>query len=124
MVTFDEYVKDVLKQIVESQLTLSQLKDKPGDLIIINKEWLRIVGLIQALINKIESSQKKSDVYVDLLKRLYYYSENYDFQREIEIMSPLYSEDGDRLKNIRWKILESFNDKKLIEKIKSLIDYL
>ena len=124
MVTFDEYVKDVLKQIIESHLKLSQLNDKPGDLIIINKEWLRIVGLIQALINKIESSQKKTDVYVDLLKRLYYYSENYDFQREIEIMSPLYSEDGDRLKNIRWKILESFNDKKLIEKITSLIDYL
>lgn len=124
MVTFDEYVKDILNQILESHLILSRLKDYPGDLIIINKEWLRIMGLIDALTAKIKSSQKKSDVYVDLLKRLNYYSENYDFKREIEIMSPLYSEDADRLKNIRWKILESLEDKKLIEKIKSLIDYL
>ena len=121
---FDEYVKGVLKKILDSHLILSQLPDKSGDLTIVNKEWLKITGLIQALITKIAIAEKNSDVYVDLLKQFEYYLENYDFRREIEIMFPLYENDIDRIKNIRLKILESFEDKRFIKKITSLIDYL
>ena len=124
MDSFDEYVKGVLKKILDSHLILSQLQDKPGDLTIIKKEWLKIIGLIQALITKITTTEKNSDVYLDLLKRFEYYLENYDFRREVEIMIPLYANDLDRIKNIRLKILESFEDKKFIKKITSLIDYL
>jgi hypothetical protein len=49
-----------------------------------------------------------------------YYLENYDFTREIETMSKLYSNDSNRLKNIRYTILYSLQDKKLMEKIDTL----
>jgi hypothetical protein len=39
-------------------------------------------------------------------------------------MSPLYSDDSDRLKNMRLKIIEAFQDKKLIDKIEELIEKL
>ena len=50
--------------------------------------------------------------------------ETFDFEREIEIMAQLYSEDSDRLKNMRYKILESFQEKKLNEKINDIIRQL
>ena len=124
MVTYDEYVKGLLEQILESHKTLSELKDKPGDLDIIKKEYLKIYGLIQAMINKVESSGKTTDYYVEILKRSNYYLENYDFQREMDIMAPLYSDDSDRLKHLRLKILESFEDKKFVEKINHIKDEL
>ena len=124
MINLDEYVKGILVQILDSHKAISELKDKPGDLEIINKEWLKIIGLLKAMNIKIELAENNSDAYVELLKRSTYYLENYDFKREIEIMSPLYSEDTGRLKNIRLKILESFQDRKLVERIESLIEYL
>ena len=106
MVTYDEYLKGILEQILDSHQVLSELKDKPGDLEVIKREYLKIYGLIQAMINKIESFGKTTDDYVEILKRSNYYLENYDFQREMDIMAPLYSEDSDRLKHLRLKILE------------------
>jgi hypothetical protein len=37
-------------------------------------------------------------------------------------MTALYSEDENRLKNIRLKILESFEDSKLIDKIEYILE--
>ena len=124
MESFDEYVKRILKQILESYQLLSELPDKPGDLDIIKKEWLKTRSLFIVLIKKIENSEKNSDMYVELLKKLEYYIENYDFEREVETMFNLYSEDQHRLRNIRLKILESFEHKKLMEKVGSIIDEL
>jgi len=39
-------------------------------------------------------------------------------------MAPLYSEDSNRLKNMRLKILESLADKKLIDNIEYAIEKL
>ena len=39
-------------------------------------------------------------------------------------MSPLYSEDSARLKNMRLKILEAFEDRRLIDKIKDIMQEL
>jgi len=36
----------------------------------------------------------------------------------------LYSDDSDRLKNLRLKILASFEDKKLIDKIEGILEKL
>lgn len=124
MVTYDEYLKGILEQILDSHQVLSELKDKPGDLEVIKREYLKIYGLIQAMINKIESFGKTTDDYVEILKRSNYYLENYDFQREMDIMAPLYSEDSDRLKHLRLKILESFDDKKFVERINHIKDEL
>ena len=66
------------------------------------------------------SSQIQSDTYVKLLKQVNYFLSNYEFEREIEAMSILYSDDSDRLKNIRLKIIESLEDKKLMENIETI----
>ena len=119
-----DYLKEVLKQILDAHAILEKLSDKPGDLEIINREWLKIFGLFRVIANKLETSSNNSDVFQDLLKRSRYYVENNDFQREIDTMSQLYSSDMDRLKNIRLKILESLNERKLMEKVESIMNEL
>jgi len=121
MVDFAEYVKGILQQIKDSYQILEGLGDKPGDLEIIKIELLKINGWFQVIVKKIESSENRSDTYSQLFKRSKYYLDNYDFGREIDTMSNLYSEDTNRLKNIRYKILEALTDRKLMEKVDSII---
>ena len=124
MVTYDEYVKGILVQILDSYKFLSNLKDKPGDLDKIKVEWLKVSGQLNALVKKLEASKNTSENYAILLRKSRFYLENYDFEREITIMSGLYSDDPDRLRNIRYKIIESLDDKKFVEKIESIIPEL
>lgn len=124
MLTFSGYVKDILKQIKLSHEIFENLEDKPGDLDIMKKEWVKVDSLLNSLIKRIENSENTGDVYQNLVKKCKYYTENYYFHREIEIMSDLYANDPHRLKNIRLKILESFNDKKFMERINETIEKL
>lgn len=117
MDNFDNYIKQILDQILDSFQIIEKLSDTSGDLEILKKEWLKIRGLFLVLKRKIDDANKTNDAFVSLSKGISYYVDNYDFEREIDIMAPLYSEDTNRLKNIRYKIIESLNDKKLIEKI-------
>lgn len=121
MVTYDNYIKDILNQILESHDLLTKLHDKPGDLEIINREWLKINGLLNSLIIRIDSSKMNRDLYQEIKKLSKFYLDNYYFEREIQTMSSLYSEDSDRLKNLRLKILDSYNDRKFIDRIKGII---
>lgn len=120
MTSFDDYLRGILEQILESNQILNDLQDKLGDLDIIKKEISKINGLITVVINKLKASDNSSDDFVSLLSAGKYYLENYDFTREIETMSKLYSNDSNRLKNIRYTILDSLQDKKLMEKIETL----
>lgn len=120
MTSFDDYLRGILEQILESNQILKNLQDKQGDLEIIKKEISKINGLITVVINKLKASDNSSDDFVSLLSAGKYYLENYDFTREIETMSKLYSNDSNRLKNIRYTILDSLQDKKLMEKIETL----
>ena len=120
MTSFDDYLRGILEQILESNQILNDLQDKLGDLEIIKKEISKINGLITVVINKLEASDNSSDDFVSLLSAGKYYLENYDFTREIETMSKLYSNDSNRLKNIRYTILDSLRDKKLMEKIETI----
>ncbi len=120
MTSFDDYLRGILEQILESNQILKNLQDKLGDLEIIKKEISKINGLITVVINKLTASDNSSDDFVSLLSAGKYYLENYDFTREIETMSKLYSNDSNRLKNIRYTILDSLQDKKLMEKIETL----
>jgi len=120
MTSFDDYLRGILEQILESNQILNDLQDKLGDLDIIKKEISKINGLITVVINKLKASDNSSDEFVSLLSAGEYYLENYDFTREIETMSKLYSNDSNRLKNIRYTILDSLQDKKLMEKIETL----
>ena len=124
MVDFDNYLKGLLNQIFESYQLLTNLEDKTGDLEIIKKELAKIKGLLQVIINKLNSIDNNSNDCVELLSASDSYVKNYDFFREIETMSKLYSEDPHRLQNLRQTIIDSFNDGKLIEKIESLMEKL
>jgi len=124
MTNFDNYLKGLLKQIVESYQLLTKLDDKSGDLEIIKKELAKINGLLHVIINKLNTIDNTSNDYVGLASAADSYIKNYDFFREIETMSKLYSDDPNRLQNLRQTILDSFNDKKLIEMIESLIEKL
>ena len=53
-----------------------------------------------------------------------YYTETYDFSREINLLSQIYYNDPLRLKNLRLLIIESLNDKKLIEKFQEIFNRL
>jgi len=124
MVTYYEYLKSVLKKIITSHDTLAHLEDKPGDLVIIKKEILKINGFFQVLVKKIDTEKLASTDLLDLKSKFEYYLENYSFEKEIETMASLYSDDSNRLKNMRLKILESLADKKLMDNIEYAIEKL
>jgi len=122
MSDFDNYLKGLLKQILDSYQILYDLKDKPGDLEIIKKELSKINGLITVLLNKLDSSKNYSDDFVVLMSSGKYYLENYYFLDEIETLSKLYSDDSNRLKNLRYTILKALQEKKLIQKIETVAE--
>ena len=123
MVTYYEYLKSILEKIIVAHDTLTKLEDKPGDLLIIKKEILKINGFFQVL-DRIDTEKFQSSDFLDLKLKLEYYLENYSFEKEIETMAPLYSEDSNRLKNMRLKILESLADKKLMDNIEYMVEKL
>ena len=123
MNNFENYLNGLLSQIKDSVKIIEELKDNFGDLEIIKKELAKINGLFQVIVNKLNSLDDSSDRYVELSSAAKFYLENYSFDREIETMSKLYSGDSNRLRNIRRSILDSLQDKKLIEKVQSFIEY-
>ena len=124
MSDFENYLNGLLSQIIDSVKIIEELKDSSGDLEIIKKELAKINGLFQVIVNKLNSIDNSSDKYVQLSSAARSYLDNYSFEREIETMSKLYSNDSHRLKNIRYSILKSLNDKKLIEKVGSIMEKL
>ena len=124
MSNFENYLNGLLSQIKDSIKIIEELKDNSGDLEIIKKELAKINGLFQVIVNKLNSIDNASDRYVELSSAAKFYLENYSFEREIETMSKLYSNDSHRLRNIRYSILKSLTDKKLIEKVDSIMENL
>ena len=78
--------------------------------------------MITVLISKLESSKNYSDDFVVLASSGKYYLENYYFLDEIETLSKLYSNDSNRLKNLRSTILKALQEKKLIQKIETITE--
>jgi hypothetical protein len=122
--TFHEYLKGILQEILDSYQVLTELNDKPDDLQIINREFSKIKGFLQVIKNKLSEKKYQSDNLVTLHKLSSYYIENYDFVREINLLSKTYSSDPNRLKNIRVVIIQSLNDRKLIEKFQTILNKL
>jgi hypothetical protein len=121
LVTIDEYLKEILGQILASYKTLTELNDIPNDLEIIKKELSKINGLLQVMRSKLDGKKYQTDHLVALYKLATYYIDTYDFTREIEILGQVYYKDSDRLKNLRLLIIDSLNDKKLIEKLQTML---
>ena len=117
----DEYLKGILGQILASYKILTELNDGPNDLDVIKKELSKIKGLLQVISSKLGRKKYQSDHLVALYKLSTYYIDTYDFTREIENLAPVYFNDSNRLKNLRLLIIDSLNDKKLIEKLQAIL---
>ena len=124
MVSIDEYLKGILGQILASYKILTELNDEPKDLLIIKKELSKIRGLLLVLSNKLDNKEYQSDHLVSLYKLSTYYTSTYDFTWEIEKLSQIYYNDPNRLKNLRFLIIKSLDDKKLIEKLETILNKL
>jgi hypothetical protein len=124
MVSYNEYLKKILSQILDSYHILVDIQDKPGDLERISKEMLKTNGFIKVVVNNIDEMKIPQSDFKPLQIKFGQYLENYFFEKEIETMAPLYSDDMYRVKNMRLKIIEALEDKKMIEGVEDLIEKL
>ena len=120
----DEYLKGVLRQILDSHKILIELDGSQNDLNIIKKETAKIKGLLQVINNKLDAKKYQSDHLVTLRKLSRYYIDTYDYSREIDYLAQIYGEDPNRIKNLRTLIINSLNDKKMIEKFQDMFNEL
>ena len=124
MIDFNEYLKGILQQILASYKILTELNDNPSDLHTMKQEISKIIGLSLVVKNKLEGKKNQSDSFVTIYKLFSYYIETYDFSREIDILAQIYYKDSNRLKNLRLLIIDSLNDKHLIEKLQKILNGL
>ena len=124
MVDFNEYLKGILQQILVSYKILTELNDDPSDLHVMKQEISKIIGLFLVIKNKLDEKKNQSDSFVTIYKLFSYYVETYDFSREIDVLAQVYYKDSDRLKNLRLLIIDSLNDKQLIEKLRLILNKL
>ncbi len=122
MVTYNEYLKNILKQILDSYNILKEIKDKPEDLDNIKKEMLKINGFLKVVLKKINTNKIVSSNFRIVKSKFQHYLDNYYFEKEIETMAPLYSNDLSRVKNMRLKILEALEDRKMMDDVEELIE--
>jgi len=122
MVTYNEYLKNILKQILDSYNILKEIKDKPEDLDNIKKEMLKINGFLKVVSKKIDTDKIVLSDFKIVKSKIQHYLDNYYFEKEIETMSALYSNDLSRVKNMRLKILEALEDKKMMDDVEELIE--
>ena len=88
------------------------------------QEISKIIGLFLVTKNKLSEKKNQSDSFVTIYKLFSYYIETYDFSREIDVLTQIYYKDSDRLKNLRMLIIDSLNDKHLIEKLQIILNKL
>lgn len=124
MVSYNDHLKKILSQILDSHKNLKDMQVKPGDLESIKKEMLKINGFIKVSTNNIDEYTISVSDFKKLKSKFNHYLENYFFEKEIDTMAPLYSNDMDRVDNMRFKIIEALEDKKMIDSIEDLIDRL
>ena len=124
LIDFNEYLKGILQQILASYKILTELNDNPSDLHTMKQEISKIIGLSLVVKNKLEGKKNQSDSFVTIYKLFSYYIETYDFSREIDILAQIYYKDSNRLKNLRLLIINSLNDKHLIEKLQKILNEL
>jgi len=124
VVTYNEYLKNILKQILDSYNKLKEIEDKDEDLNNIKKEMLKINGFLKVVSKKIDIEKITSSNFSTVKSKFQHYLDNYYFEKEIETMEPLYSNDLKRVKNMRLKILEALEDKKMMDEVEELIEKL
>ncbi|QLH02894.1 hypothetical protein C5F47_04695 [Nitrosopumilus cobalaminigenes] len=124
MVSYNDHLKKILSQTLDSYAILKEIQDKPGDLEVIKREMLKINGFLKVSTNNIDEYKITVSDFKNLKSKFNHYLENYFFEKEIDTMAPLYSNDSHRMKNMRLKIIEALDDRKMIESIEDLIEKL
>ena len=124
MVTYNEHLKNILNHILKSYQILNEIEDKSGDLAKIEKEMLKINGFIRVVSNKIDLDKIPTSDFKIVKTKFSQYLENYSFEKEIVTMTPLYSDDMSRVKNMRLKILEALKNKNMMDDVYDLLDKL
>ena len=124
MVTYNEHLKKILSQTLDSYNALKEIQDKPGDLDHIKKEMLKINGFLKVATNNLDEYKITLSDLKKLKSKFEHYLENYFFEKEIETMAPLYSDDIHRVKHMRLQIIEALEDKKMMESVEDLIEKL
>jgi len=122
MVTYNEYLKNILKQILYSYNILKEMNNKPEDLNNIKKEMLKINGFLKVVSKKIDTDKITSSNFNIVKTKFQHYLDSYYFEKEIKTMAPLYSKDLSRVKNMRLMILEALEDKKMMDDVEELIE--
>lgn len=122
MVTYNEYLKNILNQILDSHNILKNIDEKKEDLDFIKKEMLKINGFLKVVLRKIDSDKIKSSDFKIVKSKFQNYLDSYYFEKEIETMAPLYSNDLSRVKNMRLKILEALEGKRMMDDVEELIE--
>ena len=122
VITYNEYLKNILIQILSSYNILKENKEKPEDLNNIKKEMLKINGFLKVVSKKIDTDKINSPDFRIVKSKFQHYLNSYYFEKEIETMATLYSNDLSRVKNMRLKILEALEGKKMMENVEELIE--
>lgn len=120
----DSYLRNLLEKTLNSYKILSNLRDKPDDLITIKQELGKIQGMVQVIVNKIEKSENYSDSFSEFSDAAKSFLKEYSFSREIDTVLESYPGDSYRIKNIRLVILEALEKSELITKAQSLLQAL
>ena len=124
VVTYVQYLKNILTHIVDSYHILETIEDKPGDLAKTEKQMLKINGFIKVVSNKIDPDKIPLSDFKIIKSKFSEYLTNYSFEKEIKTMAPLYSNDVSRIKNMRIKILEALKNKNMMDDVKELLNDL
>ena len=101
---------------------LKEIEDKEEDLNNIKREMLKINGFLKVVSKKIDTDKITSSNFRIVKSKFQNYLDNYYFEKEIETMAHLYSNDLSRVKNMRLKILEALENRKMMEDVEELIE--
>jgi len=101
---------------------LKEIEDKEEDLNNIKREMLKINGFLKVVSKKIDADKITSSNFRIVKSKFQNYLDNYYFEKEIETMASLYSNDLSRVKNMRLKILEALENRKMMEDVEELIE--
>ena len=120
MVTISDYIKNITIKIFDSITIMMNLDDDPKSLEILKIELRHVNGYLSIIIRKLENRDNISDLHITLLEKSISYLSNNDFFREIEQIKDTYSNDPNRIKNIKKLIIESFYKKKFMDVIEEI----
>ena len=115
MVTISDYIKNITEKILTSISIIENSGDNSESLEILKIELKHINGYLSIIIRKLEKRDKISDLHSVLLKTSLYYLDNHDFFRELEQITDIYSNDPNRIKNIKKLVIDSFHQKKFLD---------